>query len=119
MSGLDPMTNDSSGSGFEVYPQALRGATEDIFAAREKVLKFANNDLSSMVLRNEDVGLLGVESRVVEAFNSAISSIRDKSVRGAGQLEQLAEALDKAADYYETQDEEDYRRLRNKEEGLN
>jgi hypothetical protein len=119
MSGLDPMTNDSSGSGFEVYPQALRKATEHIFAARDQVMKFANDDLSSMVLRDEDVGLLGVKSGVVDAFNKLIASMRDKSTRGAGQLEQFAAALDKAADYYETQDEEDYKRLRDKEEGLN
>jgi hypothetical protein len=119
MSGLDPMTNDSSGAGFDVYPQALRGATEAIFAARDKVLKFANDDLSSMVLHDEDIGMLGVQSGVVGVFNSMIAGMRDKSVRGAGQLEQFAGALDKAADYYETQDEEDYKRLRDKEEGLN
>ncbi|WP_329072343.1 hypothetical protein [Amycolatopsis sp. NBC_01480] len=119
MSGLDPMTNDSSGAGFEVYPQALRQATEHIFAARDKVMKFANDDLSSMVLHEDDVGLLGSQSGVVGVFNKVIASLQDKSGRGAGQLDMLAAALDKAADYYETQDEEDFKRLRDKEEGMN
>jgi hypothetical protein len=119
MSGLDPMTNDSSRAGFEVYPQALRKATEHIFAARDKVMKFANDDLSSMVLREDDVGLLGSKAGVVGTFNSVIAGMQNKSGRSAGQLEMFAAALDKAADYYETQDEEDYKRLRDKAEGMN
>ncbi|WP_091620054.1 hypothetical protein [Amycolatopsis saalfeldensis] len=113
------MTNDSSGAGFEVYPQALRQATEHIFAARDKVMKFANDDLSSMVLHDEDVGLLGVQSHIVEVFNNVIASMQNKSRRGAEKLDSFAAAVDKAADYYETQDEEDYRRLRDKEKGMN
>ncbi|NBH09750.1 hypothetical protein [Amycolatopsis sp. SID8362] len=112
--GFDPLGGDS---GFEVYPQALRAATNEVFAAREKITKFASGDLAPLTLRNEDVGMLGVRSGIVEVFNAAIQSLREKSERGAERLTALAEALDKAADYYETQDEEDYRRLRAKEEG--
>ncbi|MEV6873916.1 hypothetical protein [Amycolatopsis sp. NPDC051128] len=113
--GFDPIGGDS---GFEVYPQSLRAATNEVFAAREKVTKFAVGDLAPMTLHDEDVGMLGVRSGIVQVFNSVIESMRQKSERGAERLATLAEALDKAADYYETQDEEDYRRLRAKEEGL-
>lgn len=117
--GFDPMGGGASGSGFEVYPEALRAATNDVFAARDKVVKFADQDLSTMVLRDDDVGMLGARAQVVQAFNDLIGGMRDKSKQGATQLERFAEALDKAADYYETQDEEDYKRLRDKEEELN
>ncbi|MCR6481238.1 hypothetical protein M8542_00240 [Amycolatopsis sp. OK19-0408] len=112
--GFDPVGGDS---GFEVYPQALRAATNEVFAAREKVKKFAVGDLAPMTLHDEDVGMLGVRSGIVQVFNAVIQGMREKSERGAERLTALAEALDKAADYYETQDEEDYRRLRAKEEG--
>jgi len=111
--------NAAAGSGFEVYPDALRAATDDIFAARDKVVKFGNEDLSQMILRDDDVGMLGVKANVVGEFNNAIVGIRDKTENGAVQLERFAEALDKAADYYETQDEEDFKRLRDLEKGLN
>jgi len=114
--GFDPLGGDS---GFEVYPQALRAATSEVFAARDRVTKFTRGDLAPMVLHDEDVGMLGVRSGIVPVFNAVVDSMREKSERGAERLTALAEALDKAADYYETQDEEDYRRLRSKEEGLN
>jgi hypothetical protein len=95
----------------------LRAATDNIFSAREKVVKFGIEDLSQMVLRDDDVGLLGVQADVVTVFNDAIQGIRDKAGKGAVQLERFAETLDKAADYYETQDEEDFKRLRAKKEG--
>ncbi|WIX76961.1 hypothetical protein QRX50_36915 [Amycolatopsis carbonis] len=114
-----PLGNAAAGSRFEVYPEALRAATDDVYAARETVVKFGIDDLSPMVLRDDDVGLLGVQSDVVTAFNDAIAGIRDKTGKGAVQLERFAQALDKAADYYETQDEEDFKQLRAKEEGVN
>ncbi|UOZ03972.1 hypothetical protein [Amycolatopsis sp. WQ 127309] len=116
---FNPLGNAAAGSGFEVYPEALRAATDDIFAARDKVVKFGDDDLSQMVLRDDDVGMLGVRANVVRAFNDALGGIRDKTDKGAVQLGRFAEALDKAADYYETQDEEDFKRLRDQEKGLN
>jgi hypothetical protein len=115
---FNPLGNAAAGSRFEVYPEALRAATDDIYAARDKVVKFGIEDLAPMILRNDDVGMLGVKAGVVTSFNDAISQIRDKTGNGAVQLERFAEALDKAADYYETQDEEDFKQLRAKEEGM-
>jgi hypothetical protein len=115
----DPFGNAAAGSAFEVYPESLRAATDDVFAARDKVVKFGNEDLSQVVLRDDDVGMLGVQAGVVQKFNEAIAHLREKTNKGAMQLERFAEALDKAADYYETQDEEDFKRLRDLEKGLN
>ncbi|QKV74108.1 hypothetical protein [Amycolatopsis sp. Hca4] len=114
----NPFGNAAAGSGFEVYPQALRAATDDVFAARDKVLKFGQQDLAQVVLRDDDVGMLGARAGVVEMFNNAIAHIRDKTDKGAMQLGQFAEAMDKAADYYETQDEADFQRLRDLERGM-
>lgn len=119
MSDFTVMGNAAAGSGFEVYPQALRAATDDVFAARDKVTKFGNDDLAQVVLRDDDVGMLGAQAGVVEKFNAAIAHIRDKTGKGAMQLGQFAEALDKAADFYETQDEADFQHLRDLERGLN
>ncbi|MEW2505953.1 MULTISPECIES: hypothetical protein [unclassified Amycolatopsis] len=118
-SNFNPLGNAAAGSRFEVYPEALRAATDDVFAAREKLVKFGIDDLSPMVLRDDDVGLLGVQAGVVTTFNNAIEGIRDKTGKGAVQLERFAEAMDKAADYYETLDDEDFKQLRAKEEGMN
>ncbi|MEV6624234.1 hypothetical protein AB0M83_05630 [Amycolatopsis sp. NPDC051106] len=57
--------------------------------------------------------------RRTRSSRRATKFAKGDSERGAERLTALAEALDKAADYYETQDEEDYRQLRSKEEGLN
>ncbi|MFF1612213.1 hypothetical protein ACFVYA_30905 [Amycolatopsis sp. NPDC058278] len=114
----NPFGTAAAGSGFEVYPQALRAATDDVFAARDKVLKFGQEDLGQVVLRDDDVGMLGAQAGVVEMFNNAIAHIRDKTGKGAMQLGQFGEALDKAADYYDTQDEADFKRLRDLEKGM-
>ncbi|KDN22093.1 hypothetical protein [Amycolatopsis rifamycinica] len=116
---FNPFGNAAAGSGFEVYPEALRKATDGIFAARDKIAKFADDGLAHIVLRDDDVGMLGVQANVVDIFNATVAHIRDKTDKGAMQLERLAEALDKAADYYETQDEADFRRLRDQEKGQN
>ncbi|MGW4523631.1 hypothetical protein [Amycolatopsis sp. NPDC004378] len=116
---FNPLGNAVAGSSFEVYPEALRAATDDVYAARDKVVAFGNEDLAQIVLRDDDVGMLGVAAGVVRAFNEAVAHIRDKSAKGAMQLERLGEALDKAADYYETQDDADFRRLRDLGAGLN
>jgi hypothetical protein len=115
---FNPLGNAAAGSGFEVYPEALRAATDDVFAARDKVVKFGNEDLAQVVLRDGDVGMLGAQADVVQKFNEAITHIREKTDKGATQLERFATALDKAADYYETQDEEDFKRLRDQGKGL-
>ncbi|WP_410598046.1 hypothetical protein [Amycolatopsis sp. lyj-23] len=113
----NPFGTAAAGSGFEVYPQALRAATDDVFAARDKVTKFGQEDLGRVSLNDSDVGMLGTQAGVVDMFNAAIAHIRDKTGRGAMQLGQFAEALDKAADYYDTQDEADFKRLRDLEKG--
>ena len=97
----------------------MRAATDDVFAARDKVIKFGHEDLAQVVLRDDDVGMLGAQAGVVEKFNDAIAHIRTKTGKGAMQLGQFAEALDKAADYYDTQDEADFTRLRDLEKGMN
>ncbi|MDS0135931.1 MULTISPECIES: hypothetical protein [unclassified Amycolatopsis] len=38
---FNPYGNAAAGSSFEVYPEALRKATDDICAARDKVATFA------------------------------------------------------------------------------
>jgi hypothetical protein len=111
--------SNAAGSGFEVYPEALRAATDDVFAARDKVVKLCRQDLAQVVLRDDDVGMLGCHSGVARIFNEAIVHIREKTAKGAMQLERFAAALDKAADYYETQDEADFKRLRDQEKGMN
>ena len=118
-SSFNPLGNAAAGSGFEIYPEKLREATNDIFAARDKVVTFATQDLAHIHLRDDDVGLLGVEANIVHIFNETIAHMRDKTTKGAMQLEQLAEALDTAADFYETQDEADFKRLRDLEKGPN
>jgi hypothetical protein len=115
----NPLGTAAAGSDFEVYPEALRAATDDVFAARDKVVEFAQRDLTQMVLRDDDVGMLGAASGVVQMFNEVIDHIRDKTNKGAMQLARFGEALDKAADYYETQDEADFKRLRDLEEERN
>ncbi|WP_329049124.1 hypothetical protein OG738_40870 [Amycolatopsis sp. NBC_01488] len=114
----NPFGTAAAGSGFEVYPQALRAATDDVFAARDKVIKFGHEDLAQVVLREDDVGMLGAQAGVVAKFNDAIAHIRGKTDKGAMQLGQFAEALDKAADYYDSQDEADFERLHDLERGM-
>ncbi|MEV6644362.1 type VII secretion target [Amycolatopsis sp. NPDC051371] len=116
---VNPFGNAAAGSGFEVYPETLRTATDDIYAASDKVVSFANDDLPQITLRDDDVGMLGVMANVVDIFNQTVAHMRDKTAKGAMQLQRLADALDKAADYYETQDEADFKRLRDQEKGLN
>ncbi|RSD19717.1 hypothetical protein [Amycolatopsis eburnea] len=116
---FNPFGNAAAGSGFEVYPESLRAATDDVFAARDKVVKFGSEDLAQVALSDGDVGMLGAQADVVRMFNEAITGIRQKTDKGAAQLEKFATALDKAADYYETQDEEDFKRLRDLAKGLN
>ena len=69
----NPFDNAAAGSGFEVYPQALCAATDDVFAARDKGLKFGQEDLAEVVLRDDDVGMLGARA---QAVNSATFDIR-------------------------------------------
>ncbi|GAA4529437.1 hypothetical protein [Amycolatopsis samaneae] len=102
-------------SGFEVYPDALRKAKSEVFFAADRVISFAGHDLPPLVLKENDVGMLGTKAGIVDVFNSVVDSMRDKSERGAAQLTGLAAALAKAADFYEAQDEEFYKRLRDKE----
>lgn len=116
MSGpFDPL--DSGGSGYEVYPEALRRATEDVFHAAGRLRDFAKVDIEGLRLGVHDVGMLGEEAGIIEAFNGMITDLQDKSVRGFDRLIGLGDAMDKAADYYDAQDEEYYKRLRDLENG--
>ncbi|WP_181776918.1 hypothetical protein [Amycolatopsis pittospori] len=114
MSGpFDPL--GSSGSGYEVYPEALRRATEDVFHAAGRLRDFANVDIEGLRLGVHDVGMLGEQAGIVEAFNGMIANLQEKSTRGFERLISLGDAMDKAADYYDAQDEEYYKRLRDLE----
>jgi hypothetical protein len=107
---FDPM--GASGSGYEVYPESLRKATEDIYHAGGLLRDFANRDLSDFSLGPQDVGMLGDRVKIVEAFNGMIAGMQDKSRKNFDRLIALGEAMDKAADYYDAQDDEYYKRLR-------
>ncbi|MFI9452949.1 hypothetical protein [Amycolatopsis sp. NPDC052450] len=114
MSGpFDPL--DSGGSGYEVYPEALRRATEDVFHAAGRLRDFADVDIDGLRLGVHDVGLLGEQSGIIEAFNGMIAELQEKSTRGFERLFKVGDAMDKAADYYDAQDEEYYKRLRDLE----
>ncbi|WP_020671220.1 hypothetical protein [Amycolatopsis nigrescens] len=98
--------------GYRVYPESLRDATNYVQAASHMLSDFADGQLSDMWLGESDLGLLGRESRFVEAYNGALKIMSERSRRGSQRLQNVMEALDKAADHYETQDEADYRRLK-------
>ncbi|WP_125680193.1 hypothetical protein [Amycolatopsis sp. WAC 04182] len=101
----------SNGSGYEVYPESLRKATEDIYHSAGILRDFATHDLGGLSLSSHDVGMLGDRVNVVQAFGSMIVEMQDKSRRNFDRLIGLGTAMDKAADYYDAQDEEHYKRL--------
>lgn len=105
----------SSGSGYEVYPESLRKATEDIYHAGGILRDFADRDLSDFSLGAHDVGMLGDRVNIAGAFANLITGMQDKSRRNFERLVALGGAMDKAADYYDAQDDEYYKRLRDLE----
>lgn len=118
MTGSVPF--DSSGSGYEVYPESLRNATEDIYHAAGRLRDLADLDLGGLGLSSQDVGMLGDRGwSVVQSFNDMIAEIQDKSRRNFDRLIALGTAMDKAADYYDAQDDEYYKRLRELEKEAN
>jgi hypothetical protein len=56
--------------------------------------------------------MLGDRVAIVQAFNSMIADMQEKSRRNFDRLIVLGSAMDKAADYYDAQDDEYYKRLR-------
>jgi len=113
----DPL--GSSDSGYEVYPESLRKTTEDVYHAAGLLRDFADRDLGGLVLGPQDVGMLGDRVNVVQAFADMIVDLQDKSRRNFDRLIALGGSLDKAADYYDAQDDEYYKRLRDIEKEAN
>ncbi|KFU83300.1 hypothetical protein SAMN04489729_3851 [Amycolatopsis lurida] len=111
----DPL--GSNGSGYEVYPEALRKATEEIYHAGGILRDFADHDLSDLSLGSHDVGMLGDRVGIARSFAKMITEMQDKSKRNFDRLLALGEAMDKAADYYDAQDDEYFKRLRDLEKG--
>ncbi|MEV7552969.1 hypothetical protein AB0N89_25450 [Amycolatopsis sp. NPDC089917] len=109
----------SSDSGYEVYPESLRNATEGIYHAGGVLRDFADRDLNDLYLGPNDVGMLGERVDIAGAFARMIADMQDKSRRNFERLMALGGAMDKAADYYDAQDDEYYKRLRDLEKGGN
>lgn len=121
---FDP--NDITGRGYRVYPESLRKAADAVATAAEQVLTFAQHDLADTVLGPYDLGLPGTTTVLmpningagtVEQYNRAIEKIRAVSAKNAATLQQLAQALQTAAGYYEQQDAAEYERLKKLEGG--
>ncbi|WP_328617773.1 hypothetical protein OHS18_17565 [Amycolatopsis sp. NBC_00355] len=122
---FDP--NDISGRGYRVYPEALRKAADDVAGAADLVTAFALTDLAGTLLGEFDLGLPGTLTTIMpnvhgagtaEQYNRAIETIRGVSAKNAETLQQLAQALQTAASYYEQQDAAEYERLKKLEGGL-
>lgn len=117
MSLSDPL--GSKDSGYEVYPESLRKTTEDVYHAAGLLRDFADRDLGGLALGSHDVGMLGDRVHVVQAFAAMIVEMQDKSRKNFDRLITLGGSLDKAADYYDAQDDEYYKRLREIEKEAN
>jgi hypothetical protein len=122
---FDP--NDITGRGYRVYPESLRKAADDVATAAEQVLVFAEHDLADTFLGPSDLGLPGTLTMLmpgvngagtVQQYNRAIEMIRAVSAKNADTLQQLAQALQTAAGYYEQQDAAEYERLKKLEGGM-
>ncbi|WP_410566962.1 hypothetical protein [Amycolatopsis sp. cmx-4-61] len=121
---FDP--NDIVGKGYRVYPEALRAAADDVTTAADLIRKFAQNDLADTLLGEYDLGLPGTTTELmpnlhgagtVEQYNRAVDTIRTVTTHNADTLQQLAQALQTAAGYYEQQDAAEYERLKKLEGG--
>jgi hypothetical protein len=114
------------GKGYQVYPESLRKAADDVSSAADLVLSFAQNDLADTLLGEYDLGLPGTATVLmpningagtVQQYNRAIETIRTVSAKNADTLHRLAQALQTAATYYEQQDAAEYERLKKLEGG--
>jgi len=114
------------GKGYQVYPESLRKAADDVTSAADLVLKLAQQDLADTLLGEYDLGLPGTTTVLmpnvhgagtVQQYNRAIETIRAVSAKNADTLHRLAQALQTAATYYEQQDTAEYERLKKLEGG--
>lgn len=114
----------TSGQGYQVYPEALSKAAKDVDEAANAVIKFVNEDLAQVLLGTYDLGLPGTATVLmpgmagdgtVDRYNQAIEQIRDISAKNAIQLKILGNALQQAAAFYQSKDEEFYEELKKKE----
>lgn len=114
----------TSGQGYQVYPEALSKAAKDIDDAASKVLAFATDDLAQVMMGPYDLGLPGTATVLmpglagvgtVDRYNQAIEQIREISARNAAQLKILGDALQQAAAFYQSKDEEFYKELKRQE----
>lgn len=115
-----------TGKGYQVYPETLRKAADDVATAAEQVMTFAQHDLAGALLGPYDLGLPGTltvlmpnvnGAGTVEQYNRALEKIRAVSAKNANTPQYLAQALATAATYYEQQDAAEYERLKKLEGG--
>ena len=109
------------GKGYHVYPEALRAAANHVAEAVDLLHTFTNTDLRHTALGPYDLGLPGTATVLmpglngagtVERYDQALQRIGEVTDANAGKLQALTDALQKAASYYEQQDEEFYRRMK-------
>ena len=109
------MTSD----GHRIYPETLRAATVEVYQAADRLDAFAIGELPELHLHDGALGLLGRMANTITAYNNALNVIGGQAKDGAGRVRDVAAALDRAADFYETQDAEDFERMKNIGKDLN
>ncbi|UKD51095.1 hypothetical protein L3Q65_24515 [Amycolatopsis sp. FU40] len=100
-----------TGKGFEVVPQALRGAQSAFVDAAERHLQLAGQDLPDFRMNEQDLGILGHLAGIVPEYNAAVDQIMRKVAASSDSLAAAAHSLDTAAKAYEAQDEEYYKKF--------
>ena len=122
---FDPL--GSSSPGYQVYPDKLRKAADEVAHAAELTQAFADVDLSDIFLGVNDLGMPGRATEIipgvaglgtVDRYNQAMTQIIELARGNAGELTKLSAALQQTAGYYEQLDAEAYERLKKIEGGL-
>lgn len=122
---FDPLGGSSPG--YQVYPDKLRKAADEVARAAELTQAFADVDLSDIFLGANDLGLPGRATEIipgvaglgtVDRYNQAMTHIIELARGNAGELAKLSTALQQTAGYYEQLDAEAYERLKKIEGGL-
>jgi hypothetical protein len=116
-----------AGQGYKIYPDKLRDAANGVEHAAELIRTFADADLAGVLLGANDLGLPGTSTVImpglsglgtVERYNGAMSHIMDLARSNATELQNLSDALQKAAEYYEQLDEAAYEKMKKIEGGM-
>ena len=106
------------GGSYLVYPQSLRAAAESIFRASDAVARFGQTELPGRHLADGDLGILGRISGLTDLYNGVVEAMANRRRSSANILRDFATVTDKAADYYETVDEEGYREMKKTGAGI-